>query len=320
MNVDVPNLLRALQVDYRQRGDELWAPCPYPGHSENEPSWSITWEGPAGQRNGMNHCFGCDRGGSAVKLVQEVIGFALRSSALRWIKDRSLDLDGAAPSAVELRLCSAAGGACAMPQGVRVEPLQRWVTPARRYAQRRGITAQQVQRWGLGHGVTGRCAHRLWLPTYDASGRLRNWTARTYLRSDELRYLDPNETDNANRGAVFGERYWPADPSTEELVLCEGELNALACERAGARYVGAIGGSKVDARQLLRISRFGAVVVATDVDRAGSAAANALRAALSRWRGVRRVAFPAGADPCDVEADRGQSGLAELLCGSAPGG
>lgn len=42
MRVDVRRLLDALRIDVRNdRGEDLWAPCPLPGHEEKEPSWHI---------------------------------------------------------------------------------------------------------------------------------------------------------------------------------------------------------------------------------------------------------------------------------------
>jgi len=314
LNVDVPNLLAALGItDWKERNGEIWAPCPYPGHPEKEPSWSIRWDGPQGQRNGRNHCFGCHAEGGAIHLVKEVIGFDLYPVAAEWITDKGLDIDDVAPMAARLVVRGERGVGMLPPRGTETGPLSGWVTPPRRYAERRGITPDQVERWALGYGVAGRMTARLYLPTYDVKGRLLNWTARS-INGREPRYRNPDEGEGANLASVFGERYWPEHPGRSTLVLCEGELNALAVERAGAEFVGALGGSKVDARQLLRVSRFAKVILATDVDRAGSAAAATLKASLVRWRNVARVEFPPGLDPCDIEAREGIEALGDLLC------
>ena len=52
MNVDVPNLLRALGItEFKEHRGELWARCPFPGHKDADASWSICWN-PGGPRNG----------------------------------------------------------------------------------------------------------------------------------------------------------------------------------------------------------------------------------------------------------------------------
>ncbi|MHA1569042.1 MAG: toprim domain-containing protein [Alphaproteobacteria bacterium] len=315
MNVDIPNLLRALGIEARDHNGELWAPCPYPGHDENEPSWSIRWDGPGGLKNGHNSCFGCQEAGGPIHLVKRINGFQLSSTAREWIIKRGLDLGNKAPMRARVVIRGATTTGMKQPHGVHTGPLDAWITPSRRYAVARRITDDQVERWGLGYGTHGTYMARLYIPTHDAHGALVNWTLREF-HGEGARYINPESGEGADKAAIFGERYWPPTPASRSLatlVVCEGELNGLAIERAGAPYFGALGGSKVDPRQLLRISQFGSIVLASDVDQAGNAVAMALKASLTRWRNVRRVPFPPRMDACDIEAHNGIDALEELL-------
>ena len=324
MNVDIVGMLDALGIrDYKLQGDEVWAPCPYPGHDERTPSWSIKIDKNDPRRNGYNSCFGCKEGGGPVHLVKEILGLSSYSSAKQWLTENNLDLDNTPPLKTQLVLRRPTLDGCfALPDGVSVRPLESWNSVARQYAESRGITPRQVERWGLGVGVYGSTKDRIIFPVYNADGQLLNWTARAYAGQERWvdpdtgrmasRYKNPTNADSADMSAVFGEQFWPAHPARDTLVICEGAINALACERAGARYVAALGGSRLDKRQVLKMSRFGRITLAVDMDNAGSKIAKQLKMSLARWSRVHRVEFPDGEDPADI-AVRSLEELRELL-------
>lgn len=300
MIVDVPRLLDELGIGHQRRGPELWAPCPYPGHDDGEPSWSIV-DSQSSDRHGFNNCFGCGESGGALDLVMGVVGLSGYAAAAFWIRERGLDVEGPGPLSINLVVRrTGARRRLLPPRGLWGGDLSAWPTPARRYVLGRGLTAQQVNRWGLMYAVDGDLAGRIWLPTADASGELLDWTARSYCGA-ELRYR--GVAGGGAPGAIFGERYWPPvlERAARSLVLCEGALNGLACERAGAELIGAIGGAeRYDRWVTLKLGGFGEVVVATDPDQAGDRVA-ALASTLARVPGrcsVRRVELPPGAD-CD---------------------
>lgn len=311
-NIDVPNMLTALGIKARPRGREWWAPCP--AHAEKTPSWSIR-SNPGHDDNGSHYCWGCGFEGGAPDLVTYVLDVSGFAAAMAWLRDKGLIVGASIPESLAVVVRTTRGQAPVnVPGGIKFGPLSTWSTAPRRYAESRGITPAQVLRWGLGYGVDGRLAYRLFLPAYDSTGRLASWTARGYVNQTP-KYRDPDDSDGPDRAVVYGERFWPAPQARKQatLVLAEGELNALAIERAGARYVGALGGSGLDKGQALRIATFGAVVIATDMDAAGSKAADGLRGALARWGGVRRCEFPQGKDACDIEAEQGTEALADLI-------
>lgn len=315
MKVDVPRTLKALGIKFEELGDEIWACCPYPDHNEDTPSWSIKSDANHA-KYGSHHCFGCGRGGGPVDLVMESVGLSGYGAARDWILKRKLTLDGVAPLSIEVRLRRA---------GVRkeldapkhvIESYSRWTTNAKRYAAKRGLTAEQIERWGIGCVALGPLAGRLYFPIRDRNGILLSYTARDYTGEARSRYKEPRGKgeEGAHPSAVFGEEYWPEDTSEAELILCEGALNALACERVGARHVGALYGSDLHRSQLLKLQRFGSIVIASDLDKAGNKMARKLYASFARWRPVRRIAFPGGMDPNDVER-KDPNQLKELLWG-----
>lgn len=307
--VDVPRLLALLDIEYRDHHGELWACCPHPKHDEKTASWSINDQG-------HHHCFGCHEGGGAADLVMWVYDLASFASARDWLEEHGLYEDGPLPLEVEVVLSrpSLDTPEVQVTPDMRFVPLEKWVTTARRYAKLRGVSPEQVQRWGLGYAAGGWFAGRLLLPTREwRTGRLINITGRLWGGTGP-KYLNSKEAHGADLAAVFGEQHWGKDVSRSTLVLCEGELNALACERVGALYVGALGGSQLDNGQVLKLSSFGKVIIAVDMDRAGTEVAEQLRGTLARWRNAVVVQFPDKRDPNDLER-QDPALLKELLWG-----
>lgn len=289
----------ALGIEFKDHHGELWACCPFPDHDEKTASWSI-------KQNGLHYCFGCSMGGGAIGLVKMVFDFKLSSVAAMWLEENGLFLDGAMPLDIELEMSrpNLTQPQVELPEHSRWTRLDEWVTPARRYALTRGITPEQVDRWGLGYSAGGYYANRILIPTREhKTGRLISITGRAWSPTKTPKYLNSKEAHGWDPGAIFGEYHWGEYLSRSTLVLTEGELNALACERVGAQFVGALGGSTLQKEQVLKLSQFQRVIIAVDIDRAGTQIAEELRATLARWKRTHVVAFPDKRDPNDLERE-----------------
>lgn len=295
--IDVPALLDALSVRARRRGRDWWAPCPNDEHDERTPSWHIRDE-PGARGHAGHYCFGCKWGGGPAELVMGAYGFAARSSAVAWIEDRGLDSDDVPPLDVELVVETPFRVPFSMPRECVTGPLAGWPTIIRRYVEGRGITAAQVRRWRVHYAVDGSWGGRVVFPFTDEQGVLRNISARSFVGHDR-RYRTGAEEKGADPDALFGPRHWPAD--RRRVVITEGAVDALACERAGAEAVAALSGSDFSAENALLIGTFPEVVIATDPDGAGEAVALAMRG-LSRWVRVRRATIPGGKDAASMPA------------------
>lgn len=295
MSADVPRLLDALGIEYREHGDELWAPCPNPDHHETRPSWSMV-SAPHDPRNGTHYCFGCQFAGGPIDLTAKVIGVTY-GRAKQWITEKGLWLKGSLPLAVKFEVHNMWASGLRLPSGLISGPLDNWASPVRRYAIRRGLTDHQVQRWEICYAIDGAMGGRIVFPVKDSDTKWHSWHARTYCNQDK-RYKNASEKDGFDPGAIFGMRWWPEHEARASavLVLTEGALDALACERAGARYIAAIGGSDPHARQLLKLSAWGAILVATDGDKAGNKVYTTLRHQIGAKVSVRRVEIPDGFD------------------------
>lgn len=311
--VDVVRLLARLGIETRRQGSELWARCP--AHADRTPSWSINVE------TGAHNCFSCGWGGGVPTLVIRALG----ADSLAWTPDDVWSWLGAqglledSPPELSVEMVLASGRPSRgldLPREVRSGPLDEWPTPARRYVVRRGIASWQVTRWRLGYAVDGRLAGRLILPVRDGRGRLRTYSARTYL-DDPVRYLMPRRAEGADASTLFGEEHWPSLDSRERVVVTEGALDALAVERALWSRVrrlqpvaGMLGATRAAALLVAaKLATFGEVVVLTDSDEAGETAWCVLRDALVRHCAVRRARLPAGTDASEA----GDALLLEVL-------
>ena len=290
--IDVARLLTELGIPFKRVGRELQALCPSPAHQDHKPSWSIRNQ-PGSSKTGAHHCHSCGFGGGPVALVSAVTGLEW-DAARDWMIERGLagDLPDAAAS-VHVEVFGEDRFDFKMPPEFCARPLNRWVTSARRYAVERGLTEGQVERWGIGYAVDGRLAGRIVMPIRDERGRLCNYTARAFDGS-EPRYLHASRKEHPNEGAVFGSHLW--GERRDRLVVNEGELNALACERAGESCVAALSGSNVTPDAIGLIASFEHVIILTDPDQAGDTAAGKLYNALARWRRVDRIRLPEGQD------------------------
>ncbi len=308
MQVDVPLLLEALGIASEESNtgaEEMWACCPFPEHDEDTPSWSIKND-PSMEKHGSHYCFGCGRGGSPVDLVMEVIDLSGYGAAIAWLKERSLDLDGIVrwESIEFVPKRPGVHQTLEQPYGVR-SAYKKWTTNAKRYVASRGITEAQIYRWSIGCIPMGPLAGRIYVPAYDRAGALLSYTARDYTGDAKSRYKEPDGKgmDGAHPGAIFGEEHWPIEMLRSELILNEGAFNAMACERVGARFTGALYGSDLSKEQLLKLKSWKSIVIASDLDTAGNKMARKLLANLARWGNTRRVDFPDKRDPNDLERE-----------------
>ena len=300
-HLDVPDLLTRLGLTYQRKGRELWCSCPFHADGqERTPSFCVRDQPGDEERHAHYRCYGsCEvRGGSVVGLVMRLHGVD-RQDAWRWIGGA-----GAPPPALRVDLVEVRGSRAPfrLPQGVVVAPLGAWVSPARRYAEQRGLTPAQVERWGLGYAVEGRLRGRLVLPVRDACGRVTSYTARTFVGSPK-KWLEPAGEEHGDKGSVFGEQHWPPAGDRQRVVVAEAALDALAVERVLPGPVAAVYGSELMPGHVARLSTFPEVVVASDPDAAGDKLVDQVAVALGRWSVVRRAILPAGHDACSLERE-----------------
>lgn len=318
-DLDLSEVLTRLGIPHRRSGRELVARCPF--HNERTPSWSIRADG--GDRHGLWRCKGAceapDDRGSVLSLVARVVDLRREDGSLDlpaarlWLVGGEDDPKGPPPASAVLEVSEGPPRGYRLPAGVLCLPASEWSRlPLSYLLDDRGVSAGQVDRWGLGYAFTGKLAGRVVLPARDALGTPRSHSARTFV-GDRLKWRSADRNDAPDPDVLFGEQHWPAS-GRESVVLVEAVLDALAAERAtdGCVPVAAVHGSEPTDGQLAKLGTFREVLVASDPDEAGEKVHQAVRGSLSRWTRVRRVTLPDGLD-CSALWRRDPGALRRLL-------
>jgi DNA primase len=305
--VDVERLLRKLKIDFERDGVECVALCPNPTHVDGKPSWSIV-DNDATDAHGLHNCFSCGFGGTPIDLVMAHFGFAERRSAFDWLERKKMFDDSPEPLTLSVKVTKTkdveeSTGEYHYPSGVidPPKPIGEWPKPIRDYIlNTRQVTPRQIDKWRITYATRGKFEGRVVIPIRDFDMILRSCFARNFLKNGRAKYLNP--VGKGALGPIFGEAFWPPPQFRKgsSVVVCEGALNALACERAGIRNVAALGGSNVDKEHIRKLATFGEVVILTDADASGNKAARKF-APLGRWTKLRRVKLPKGLDANDLD-------------------
>jgi len=315
-------------VALKPKGKERVCLCPF--HEDRNPSMYVV---PAKQ---MYHCFVCGAGGNAITFVMEYHKMSFKE-ALEYLAGRfgvtltpwkpsgpmggrrspggsgeagesgAGDEQGPAVSREHLAMANAVG------QGYFRAILKHAEhgSAARAVIERRGISAEMVERFGLGSsadrwdglamtlaakgqpieafmgagllksrdsgGVYDAFRNRLIFPIHDMLGRVIAFGARRLNDADEPKYLNSSESALFNKSATLYALPLAsaAIRSSGKVVVCEGYMDAIACHQAGITNVVATLGTALTAQSARVLQRLcSTVVLLFDGDEAGQRAAD----------------------------------------------
>ena len=156
----------------RRQGARFSGLCPYPDHSEKTPSFSVTPD------RGFYYCFGCQRGGDAIKLVMDLKSLSF-SEAVSHLAERSgveLEFEGSPADARAARernqrrrqVHKALAAATAFYHKYLLKSDSPEARQAREYLKSRGLQKSTIEEFRIGYapprgssgfvGVAGRLA------------------------------------------------------------------------------------------------------------------------------------------------------------------
>jgi DNA primase len=337
-------------VTLKPAGSRLKGLCPF--HQEKTPSFTVDPD------RKLFFCFGCQAGGDLFKFVMmyENVDFseAVKSLARRFNipipasgpradgpspRDRVLAMNEVADAFFRELLEQDAGKEC------------------RGYLERRGLTAETVERLGLGYSAPGweslrthlsakrfsapemvraglavesksggqpydRFRDRLIFPIHDVTGRTVAFGGRAISDEGTPKYLNSPETP----AYVKGEHLYGLDLARGAIrregyaVVVEGYLDLAAVLQAGFENAVASLGTAFTPAQARLLGRYTQrVVFSYDGDAAGSAAAvRTVDLLLESGFEVRVVGLPEGMDPDDYIKEKGAEAYGRLVR-QAPG-
>ena len=336
-------------VPLKKSGANYMACCPF--HKEKSPSFSVS---PAKQ---FYHCFGCGAHGSAIGFVMQYqnLGFA---EAVQQLADRiglavprtkgSLNEPPEARAArkkqqqtLETALQTAAA--------FYVRQLQ--TSPqAQAYAQKRGLSPEIAERYGIGYAPEGwqplsqefqpypapaliesglvvenegrhydRFRNRLMFPIRNISGSVIGFGGRV-LDDTKPKYLNSPDTPLFDKGKnLYG--LWEAREAVRDagrILVVEGYMDAVALAQYGIGYAVAALGTATTAEHIgILFRQTDNVYFCFDGDAAGRKAAwRALENALPRLKDGKNLHFlflPAEHDPDSFVREHGSARFEEAL-------
>ena len=327
----------------RKAGRRHTGLCPL--HREKTPSFSVDPD------QGLFYCFGCGRGGDAIKLHMLLSGDDF-PSAIEVLAQRygiplpkpsrdgrrgyrqERDIEGVLKAAADFfsqQLQESSG------------TLQ--------YLEQREMPAEIVERFGLGYARDGwrhllealqgqfslqdleaaglvarsdrgsgkpydRFRHRLMFPIRSAAGRLVGFGGRT-LGDDKAKYINTNETEQFQKGYLL----YGLDVAKREIresgtaLLVEGYFDVLGAVTAGVDTVVASMGTALTPDQARLLARYAdEVIVGYDGDAAGELAfRRVLPIILAQGLTVRRADFGRDHDPDSLRLAAGPEAVAEAV-------
>lgn len=302
--------------------------CPF--HQEKTPSLHIDRE------KGLWHCFGCQLGGDAFDFVMRVSNLSFTDAVEVLARRAGVRLERSPEEAKRAterdRLYRALDAAA----GFFHEQLQHPARgkAARDYLQRRGVDAATADRFRLGYALPGwddllralvakgyaapllekagvaqarqsgdghydLFRHRLMFPIFDLQDRAVAFGGRA-LDETPPKYLNSKETPVFVKGRTLYALNWAREAirQSDEIVVVEGNMDALTCHQFGVTNAVASLGTALTMDQVLLMKRFaGRAVLVYDADASGMAA---MERAMALFEDadlpVRVVVLPSG-DP-----------------------
>jgi len=286
------------------KGD-MWAPCPF--HHEKSASFHVD------DRKGFYYCFGCQAKGDAIGFVQESENVGFMEAVQIIAAEAGMEMPARDPRAQQ-KQDRRALLADVMEQAVQFFRLQLntgRAHDARAYLDRRGMSAQSLERWEIGFAPDGwqnlwdhlrgkgveedliigaglakpstkggkpydTFRNRIMFPIRDARGRAIAFGGRAMDPNDNAKYLNSPETELFDKGRSLY-NHAPARVAAgkgQPLVVAEGYMDVIALADGGFEAAVAPLGTAVTESQLMMMWRVAdEPIIALDGDTAGLRAA-----------------------------------------------
>ncbi len=346
-------------VELKRNGPRWMAPCPF--HQETKPSFSVNEE------EGLFYCFGCQASGDIFDFYSRINGLDFREALEQLAAEAGVILDS------RQQRGQGDGGQHRQEQSQRRQMLRMYEVAAahfsrnlqepvgaecRAYMERRGLSADIVQLFGLGWsrrewqdlatalqragfdlrlaaeaGLLGksdrtgrgydRFRGRLIFPIKSLSNQIIAFGGRIIADEDEAKYINSADTPIYKKGDhLYGLAQARRGITTKgRALLTEGYMDVLTLHQYG--YDNAVGvlGTALTPEQIKRLSGFtSSLVLLFDGDRAGrKAALRSCEMLLARGLSCKVVLMPEGEDIDSLLRTQGKETF-ETLQERAPDG
>lgn len=315
--VDVEDALTKLDVkNVSSNGDEVQFSCPYPEHKNGDRNPSASMN----KNTTAWHCFSCHRSGNIVTFLVEQENIS-PIQALLWLReayDNSfIEPKGSMVSEIENFFAEKKEAVASTTNPVVTDsgPVSqvKWdlvasnkadAPKAMSYMLDRGFTQNTL----IDHQISyDPLSDRVAIPVRNEKGGLVGYKARTPYENISPRYL---VLGDRQQGSAYG--FEPCKLSLEifnlhkfpsgEVVVCEGELDAMMLCQIGYKAI-ALSGSNLSKKQISLLSgRYSSLILFLDSDEAGAKCEKTLCDVLHSSIKIKCVDQHIG-DPCDLSPD-----------------
>lgn len=278
-----------------RRGANLWGLCPF--HADRHPSMSVS---PSRQ---IFKCFVCGEGGNAFKYVQQVEGVTFVEAVRMLAAKRNIDIPEDMEESPEDRARRLERDRLIWENEQRQADYVRHTdNPAfLAYLEKRGISLEAAEAFGLGWCEQGEFRNRVTYPFYSQSGVIVGWTARTLDPNERAKYKNSAESALFKKDSLlFGLRQAAKDIQHEKCVyIVEGQNDVIRMWMCGFRNTVAGSGTAFGEKQVQLLRRYcDEAILMYDSDDAGRAATlKSMKLLLKAGFTVRVVQMPQGEDP-----------------------
>jgi DNA primase len=336
----------------KRSGSRLTGLCPFPGHNEKTPSFSVS------EDKQLYHCFGCKRAGQIFTALQELKGLnfpeaieylANRAGIILPVESQRTKADIAAKSHRENLLKINSYAAKVFHHHLTKIPKDHYV---KLYCEKRGLSAEIINTFQIGFalneweslatqlrnakvalqdagelglvrqrkegdGFFDLFRDRLIFPIYSHKSECVGFGGRSLTDEQMPKYLNSPESELFSKGKIFyGLNETAKYIRTEgSAIVVEGYMDFLALYAAGIKNVVATLGTALTPNHAKLLKRYTQnVVVLFDGDEAGqSAATRSLPILLEEELLPKAIFLPDELDPDEFIKEHGTKALVERI-------
>lgn len=307
-----------------RRGRESTGLCPF--HSEKSPSFTVN------DQKGFYHCFGCGAHGSVIDFVMNTQGMGFIETIEVLAGEVGMDVPKPSPEQMERakERASLSEVMDAVSKWYQAQLLGQGGRSAHEYIKGRGLSAETIEKFGLGYAPSSRTAlkdamqargiledqlietgmlikpdggadsydrfrDRLMFPITDRQGRTIAFGGRALSPDVKAKYLNSPETTLFHKGATLYN--WAnaraASYDTGQVMVVEGYMDVIALAQYGIEYAVAPLGTALTEEQIGHLWQMAdEPVLSFDGDKAGlRAAGRALERTLPMLRPGKSLRF-----------------------------
>jgi len=195
--------------------------CPYCNH--HKPKLEVNF---SQNKKGYNpfHCWVCDKRGSRISSLFKKVGAS---------SEKFEELKKIVGSETEIKENLTPKTQVKLPSEFK-EILNNRDILARHalsYLKNRGITEEDILKYGIGYCDSGRYSKMVIIPSYDGEGQLNYFTGRSFEKEPFIKYRNPETSRDIIPFELFINWELP-------LILCEGPFDAIAIKRNAIPLLG----------------------------------------------------------------------------------